>query len=1115
MAQFGVEPFEEATQSQDSESTAASPDALKAFYAKMEQQEILERKMSRKQSTTKRFLWSRKSTKKQLGTPINNVPVLGKLPSPVTDSDQEKGLDEENDQFDDKTDLLMSPLSRSIIPDALGELPAWFIKENELAIGQTTSYRIKYPIHSPFGPRYYKNQHLIPTSQLRAAARPPSVFSPSFPPMTASSHDQAEESTSRPGLSRTPSGSPLATPTSSQADVAAKPRSRKTSQTTPDTVDLLDVTDPWGTHYHHQSPYDPGLTSSSSHGSHVEAEAPESPMSPRSRRSSVTARRKVVSPSPLSQSTSALHMPAPDIGPQLTRKLSKRRKPLMGGLFNSPDKEQDKDSDESLQQAASVPRAASAPLVHAESAPVTPVDAPTTTRSSTMPNGLHPAGDLNKRYSAVPPSMPSNPHGPVATHHLGEKKEKRGSVLGRLAKKLSIMKRPTELVRGSIGSTDEWQHIGMGDAQSDRNSGRVQRHSMQDRPSMEQRKTDPIKRVPPPTVGIDSSSGRASDTPPARHSEDHRSITSLEPPLAMGKLTITNPDSPSSADNTPVGPNVPLPANPESVPEVTSRLRALQDPAERPKSTLPPLPDSASNYDRASQGTVTPMLTPTMAERPPTPPRRPSSAEIPQSPTSIDPMSLYATYVNGLASPSVIPFPITDQRPSSSISTSARATVASSTFVEDSPLSRASLIVNPPTPHNVIVPIAPTPVVPTSASLPAIPTASERPSRNPSPTKVEAPKPKLEVTKPKADVEVKDDPQRGSTPVTSRQTETFKLIRTASGNVLPANETITAGGEHWEVVESSDSSKKNKTRERSSRSKDRDTGGRKEQRRQGHSAPQETETDHRRTRQRSISGKGVDQSPAIPPPTKSTRSQSMDIPLPSQEDSKHNRKEPKPNLDKPQPPPPPPTPGPSRVERKPSTSVRPTSELAPAAELNALRAREAWDMDRLWKGKSMYYPEPELKGTITAPPQAREPKGATSSVSAELTRDNGTVRSSGHGSSHTSFMVQPFQGHAPANMYYSNMPSAPPPTIYSPTTLQQAPFPSSVPYEYPQSYRPFPSFSLPPQEPLPEVSTRSNPLPPPPRESSYQPSPLSPLSDSSGRSNADHWIRHPGVTTAH
>jgi hypothetical protein len=183
------------------------------------------------------------------------------------DSDEK----DEKDPLDEKADLVVS---HSIIPDVLGELPAWFIKENESAIGQTMSYRIKYPIHSPVGPRYYRNQHLIPSFQ-RTATRPPSVFSPFFPPMAASSHDASEDSTSKPGLSRTPSGSPLATPSSSQADVAVKPRSRKTSQTTPDNVDLLDVTDPWGTYHHHQSPYDPGLSSSSGHGSPVEADPPE------------------------------------------------------------------------------------------------------------------------------------------------------------------------------------------------------------------------------------------------------------------------------------------------------------------------------------------------------------------------------------------------------------------------------------------------------------------------------------------------------------------------------------------------------------------------------------------------------------------------------------------------------------------------------------------------------------------------------------------------------------------------------------------------------------------------------------------------------------------------
>jgi hypothetical protein len=241
----------------------------------MEHEEMLQRKMSRSQSTLKRSLWSRKSTKK---APINSVPAvsIGKSTSPIlpdqpADDKVEDKVEEDKDKFDEKMEQVPSLLSRSIIPEPLGDLPAWFIKENDLAIGQTTSYRIKYPIHSPVGPRYYKNQHLIPSSQLRPANRPPSVFSPSFPPMATYAHEPSEDSTSRPSLNRTPSGSPLATPNSSQADVAAKPRSRKTSQTTPDTVDLLDVTDPWGAHYHHQSPYDPGLASS---GGHV------SPMSP-------------------------------------------------------------------------------------------------------------------------------------------------------------------------------------------------------------------------------------------------------------------------------------------------------------------------------------------------------------------------------------------------------------------------------------------------------------------------------------------------------------------------------------------------------------------------------------------------------------------------------------------------------------------------------------------------------------------------------------------------------------------------------------------------------------------------------------------------------------------
>lgn len=225
----------------------------------MEQQEALPRKMSRA-PTTKKSIWSRKSTKKASGAPISDEPAsLGNFTSAMNYEQQldSKEDDAEKASLDEKADL-----ARCIIPDTLRDLPTWYIKENDADVGHTISYRLKYPLHCPVGPRWYKNHHLIPPSQLRPAHRPPSVFSPQFPPMASSLHDSQPEEP--PSLQRTLTGSPLASPNSSQPDVATKPRGRKTSQTTPDTVDFLDVTDPWGATYHHQSPYDPGMAGGSS-----------------------------------------------------------------------------------------------------------------------------------------------------------------------------------------------------------------------------------------------------------------------------------------------------------------------------------------------------------------------------------------------------------------------------------------------------------------------------------------------------------------------------------------------------------------------------------------------------------------------------------------------------------------------------------------------------------------------------------------------------------------------------------------------------------------------------------------------------------------------------------
>lgn len=141
--------------------------------------------------------------------------------------------------------------------------------------------RAHYKLHNPLGPRWYKNHHLIPPSHAKPSMRPPTFFSPSFPPIATSAsrererereeyleeqqqqHDNAGE-----GPSRRTSASPLPTPSSSQVRVQEgpsvggtnRPRSRKGSQTAPDAIDLMDVTDPWGQNWHHQSPYEFGQT---------------------------------------------------------------------------------------------------------------------------------------------------------------------------------------------------------------------------------------------------------------------------------------------------------------------------------------------------------------------------------------------------------------------------------------------------------------------------------------------------------------------------------------------------------------------------------------------------------------------------------------------------------------------------------------------------------------------------------------------------------------------------------------------------------------------------------------------------------------------------------------
>ncbi|KAI9570404.1 hypothetical protein HD554DRAFT_2204174 [Boletus coccyginus] len=226
----------------------------------MDEKDAVSRRLSRKdsKSTSGRSLWHRKSTKKSTESPAATATQVKHLSSPSTHSLPAMDPNDDHDGTRSSHENPSSLLSRSIVPDPLGELPAWFKKETDMAAANISTFRIKYPLHSPNGPRWYRNHHLLPPTSLN---RPPSLFSPFFPPISASvhsTHDRSEDPTRPPGPSRSPSGTPLPTPSSSQVripDPSVKPRSRKTSQ---DNIDLMDLSDPWGTRWHHESPYDAG-----------------------------------------------------------------------------------------------------------------------------------------------------------------------------------------------------------------------------------------------------------------------------------------------------------------------------------------------------------------------------------------------------------------------------------------------------------------------------------------------------------------------------------------------------------------------------------------------------------------------------------------------------------------------------------------------------------------------------------------------------------------------------------------------------------------------------------------------------------------------------------------
>ena len=193
-----------------------------------------------------------------------------------------------------------------------------------------------------------------------------------------------------------------------------------------------------------------------------------------------------------------------------------------------------------------------------------------------------------------------------------------------------------------------------------------------------------------------------------------------------------------------------------------------------------------------------------------------------------------------------------------------------------------------------------------------------------------------------------------------------------------------------------------------------------------------------------------------------------------------------------------------RLERNPSITARPTSELPSAAEMNAVRAKESWEIERLWKARSMYGIEPNGNANTIIP----------DSSSSSSKSDDAPTHSAVYGSSHTAYVVQtPFQ--TSGHQIYHSMPTAPPPIIYSsPASIPSIPDSISSYEPYDHVYRSVPS---PPEYARSPPFTRpplSNPLPEPPRETPLDLKGLK-MTRQSNRHSKDSWTKYNGVTTAH
>ena len=522
-------------------------------------------------------------------------------------------------------------------------------------------------------------------------------------------------------------------------------------------------------------------------------------MPPRTRRASLsggigTGRHKTVAPSPLSQSTSAIHLQShhpPTIDPNsigVPRRLSKRRKPFQG-LFG--------DGTQSQPQSATTPTSDGPHTLKKQSSK----------RSST--SGSRPS------FSAYRPLVRSQ-----TTQSPAEKKEKRGSILGRFVRKLSVIRRSDPVIATSRISFQAGRQSQSQSAEpADRKSARTST-------SLPEKNRQSKATVTSPTT---TESETSADPPVSRtsvHAAETRSSMSvdIEASMTLGKLTIANPDAPSAA-TTPAKTEEPLPANDADTlsqhtlrpaAEIPQSPQPAPEPPREPTRTPPPRESQIRNSIPQVQAQPDPEPEPEEEDDPPppVPSKSPFFARlhlasipaesmlslpgvIPTIPTegtpSITNSPLEERFDPHPFSMSPSPPTTTLRQPPSSppTPTPAPTRIQRSAYTpeltNDSPLSRASLCVNPGTPY----------------------VASNTVAAQPRTTEIIKAQP----------AEPSSQRLKNSTSSKSRETETFRLVRSYSGPDTERQQTFLADGAHWEVENTDQKRKDANGTSRSSRYK--------------------------------------------------------------------------------------------------------------------------------------------------------------------------------------------------------------------------------------------------------------------------------------------------------